>query len=123
MFFNRYVLSLVLASTASFGSLYLVLTKLDPFSDELLAIVLFFVSLFLFVSSFLSLIGYAIRITFYSDELFLNHFNVSMRQGLILGICICAIMGLQIIRTLTWWNGLIVVLISFFMELYFVAKE
>jgi len=123
MFFNRYVLSLLIASVVSFASLYLVLTKLDPFVDEYLALVLFFVSLFFSLTSFLSLLGYVIRTVFYGDELYLNHFNISLRQGLILGICICAIMGLQIIRTLTWWNGLIVVMISFLIEIFFVAKE
>jgi len=123
MFFNRYIFLLLFVGFVSFCSLYLVFTKLDPYSEELLALVLFIVSLFFFISSVLSLVGYFLRIAFYRNELFLNHFNVSLRQGIILGICICALMGLQIIRTLTWWNGLIVVIISFLIELYFVAKE
>ena len=123
MYFNRYVLSLVLAALVSLTSLYLVVNRIDPFSDETLGLVLFFLSLFFSVSSVLSLIGYALRMTFYRDELFLNHFNVSLRQGIILGICIVALMGLQVLRTLTWWNGLLIVIISFFVEIYFVAKE
>ncbi len=71
----------------------------------------------------MSLIGYVIRIAFYRDELLLNHFNVSLRQGIILGFCLCGLIGLQTMRTLTWWNGPIVVIIAFMIELYFVAKE
>lgn len=123
MFLNRYVLSVVLASVLSALSLFLVLTKLDPFADETLAITLFFISLFFFVSGALTLIGYAFRVIFYRDELFLNHFNVSLRQGIILGFSLCSILGLQILRTLTWWIGLIILLISFLVEIYFVARE
>lgn len=123
MFFNRYVFIIFIAALASVSSLYIVLTRLDPFVDETLAVALFFVSLFFSVSALSTLAGYAIRIVFYSNELFLNHFNVSLRQGLILGFCICALMGFQVLGTLTWWNGLIIVIISFLVELYFVAKE
>lgn len=123
MFFNRYVFVLFVAALVSLVSLFIVLTRLDPFADERLALILFFVSLFLSSSSVLSLLGYAIRVFFYSDELFLNHFNVSLRQGIILGLCVSALMGFQILRTLTWWNGLLIVVISFLVEIYFVAKE
>jgi hypothetical protein len=123
MFFNRYVLSVAVASILSFLSLYLVLTKIDPITDESLALGLYFISLFLAVSSVLTLLGYFFRILFYREELFLNHFNVSLRQGIILGFCIVAIMGFQILRTLTWWNGLIIVLMCFLVELYFVARD
>lgn len=123
MLFNRYVLALLVANIASFISLYLVLSRLDPFVDENIALPLFFISLFLFVSISLSFVGYLIRIIFYREELFLNHFNVSLRQGVILGFCITALMGLQVMRTLTWWNGLIIIVIAFLAELYFVAKE
>lgn len=123
MFLNRYVLSVLIASVASFLSLYLVITKIDPFTDETLGLALFFISLFFSVSSALSLVGYFFRVLFYREELFMNHFNVSLRQGIILGFCLCAIMGFQILRTLTWWNGFIIVLISFLVELYFVARD
>jgi hypothetical protein len=123
MLFNRYVFSVVVASILSFLSLYLVVTKLDPFADEMLALVLFFISLFFLVSSFLTLVGYAFRIAFYREEIFLNHFNVSLRQGIILAFCIGCLLGFQILRTLTWWNGLIILLISVLVEIYFVSKE
>lgn len=123
MLFNRYVLALLITSVVSISSLYLVLTRLDPFADETIALPLFFISLFFSLSAVLSLLGYGLRILFYRDELFLNHFNVSLRQGLILGVCISALMGFQLMRTLSWWNGLLVLLISFLLEIYFVAKE
>jgi hypothetical protein len=123
MLFNRYVLSLFGASIVSFLSMYLILSRLDPLQDETLALPLFFISLFFASSCLLSLVGYLIRIAFYRDELLLNHFNVSLRQGIILGFCLCGMMGLQVMRTLTWWNGPILVIIALMIELYFVAKD
>lgn len=123
MFFNRYVFALFGASIVSFLSLFLVLSRLDPFQDQLLALPLFFISLFFASSTLLSLLGYVIRIAFYRDELLLNHFNVSLRQGIILGFCLCGMMGLQAMRTLSWWNGPVLVVLALLVELYFVAKE
>jgi len=123
MVFNRYVLALVIAALVSVTSLYLVLSRLSPMEDETLALVLFIVSLFFAAASVFSLLGYALRLTFYSHELFLNHFNVSLRQGIIIALSISALIGFQIMRTLTWWNGLVMVFIGFLMEIYFVAKE
>lgn len=123
MIFNRYVLAVFLSAVVSSTSLYLVLSRLDPFVDEQVALPLLFISLFFAASSLLTLIGFLIRWAFYGHELFLNHFNVSLRQGIILGFAITGLLGLQVIRTLTWWNGGIIVLIAFLSELYFVAQE
>ncbi|MDF2378979.1 MAG: hypothetical protein P1V18_02010 [Candidatus Gracilibacteria bacterium] len=96
---------------------------MDPFDDEQLAVALFFVSLFLLTSSLTSLVGYFIRVVFYRSELFLNHFNVSLRQGILIALGITGLFGLQVLQTLGWWNGLMVICICVFTELYFVAKE
>lgn len=123
MFLNRYVLALAITLLISLFSFYLVLTKLNPISDTNVALPLFFVSIFFFVSSLLSLIGYSLRIALYQHELFLNHFNISLRQGIILGLCMSTLVGLQIMRTLSWWSGLLIIIISFFLEIYFVARD
>jgi len=123
MFLNRYVLALVITSLASLVSFMVVLTRLNPFTDEQTALPLFFMSLFFLLSSVLSLVGYCLRVFFYRHELFLNHFNVSLRQGIILSLGIVLLTGLQTMRTLTWWNGLLVLAITFLVEIYFVARE
>lgn len=122
MIFNRYVLSILVTCLLASGSLFLVISKLDPFVDKNLAVPLFFITLYLAVSSFFTLIGYISRMSFFRHELFLNHFNISLRQGFILGLSMCGLIGLQMLRTLTWWNALILIFMSLFLELYFVAK-
>ena len=123
MLFNRYVLALLITAIVSLTSLALVLTRLDPIADEFIAVPLFFGSLFFSASSIFTLAGYAFRLGFYQDELSLNHFNVSLRQGIILGFSLCAFMGLQLMRTLTWWNALLIGCIALLVELYFVARD
>jgi hypothetical protein len=123
MFFNRYILFVILAFLSGVTSLYIVMTRLHPVLTPALALALFFVSLFLASSAFFVIVSYYIRVTLYRYELFLNHFNVSLRQGLILGFAVCALTGLQILRTLNWWNALILLLLSLLLELYFVARE
>ncbi len=123
MLFNRYVLILIITSLLSGSSLWLVINRLDPIADERLAIPLFFVALFFFAASFMSFLGYLVRLTLYRHEVLMNHFNVSLRQGVVLAFCISAFFGLQMLRTLTWWSGILLIFLTLLIELYFVAKE
>ncbi len=123
MFFNRYVLILFVTSILSGSSLWLVINRLDPFADERIALPLFFIALFFFAACFTSLLGYMVRLTLYRHEVLMNHFNVSLRQGIVLSFCISAFFGLQMLRTLTWWSGILLIFLTLLIELYFVAKE
>lgn len=123
MIFNRYVFSILLTGALSLTAFLIVINRLDPLEDQPLSVPLFFISLFLSLTSFLTLLGYFLRVAFFRYELFLNHFNISLRQGFILSMTICGMIGLQILRTLSWWSAILLILLSLFIELYFVARN
>jgi hypothetical protein len=123
MIFNRYVFLVALTLLLSGGAMLLVLTRLDPFQDKLLAIVLFYLSLFFFVSSLTTLLGYVMRVLLYPHEMTLNHFNVSLRQGMILAMLVVSLLIFQSFRRLFVWDAILLFLIAFLVEIYFVAKD
>jgi peptidoglycan/LPS O-acetylase OafA/YrhL len=106
---------------ASFG---LVLFRLNPYSAPQLSIPMFYVSFFFFVSSIATLIGFFARmITRKKDEEFYNPLNVSLRQGVLLGLCTGGLLAFQSMRTLTMWDGILLVAIIVLIEVYFMARE
>lgn len=123
MIFNRYVFLVALTLLLSGGALLLVLNRLDPFQDGLLAIALFYISLFFLVSSFTTLLGYLMRVFLHPHEMSLNHFNVSLRQGMILAVLVICLLIFQSFQRLFVWDAVLLFLIAFLLEIYFVAKE
>lgn len=123
MIFNRYVFLLLLTLLLSGGAWFLVLTRLDPVQDGLIAVVLFYISLLFFISSFTTLLGYLMRIILYPHEISLNHFNVSLRQGMILAVLVLCLLIFQTFKRLFIWDAVLLFLIAFLVEIYFVAKD
>jgi hypothetical protein len=123
MFFNRYLFAVFLISAAGGLSLYVVFTRLNPFDTPGLSLLLFFISFFILSGSLSTLLGYYVRIALFRHEVFLNHFNVSLRQGLLVAFCLCGLLGLQIMRTLGFLSGFFLVLLTVLLEVYFVARE
>ncbi len=123
MIANRFVFALLIAVVVSSLSLYFVIYRLNPEQDGLLAVGLFFVSFFFALSSSAALLGYGIRLVLYGDNVFMNHFNISLRQGLILGIGSSALLGLLVLRNCTWLTAGMVVVIMLLLELYGIAQE
>jgi hypothetical protein len=105
-------------------STLLVIFRLHPYSAPNISITSFFISFFFFVSSFFTLVGFTARyFTRRKDEEFYNPMNVSLRQGVLLGLCVSGLAGFQIIRTLGIWEVLLLVSIIVLVEVYFMARE
>lgn len=105
-------------------SFLLVLFRLHPYSAPHVSITLFYISLFFVVSSLATLIGYGARfLTRKKDEEFYNPLNVSLRQGILLGICVSGLLAYQSTRTLTMVDSVLLVAIIVLIEVYFMARE
>ena len=109
-------------------AIVLVITMFSPFKGQnpsernFLSIVLFYLSLCVFLTGLFSLFLFWLRNKTSSDELTQVHMGVSFRQGLFLSIILIVILILQSFRVLTWWDGLLAVGAVLMMELYFLAR-
>jgi len=120
---KNYLLGLALAAIFSWLAWLLVISHINPFSMPTLALVLFFITLFLAISTTFSITGYYLRLWFNKDEIYFYHLTVSMRQGILLATLICLALIFQILRVLTWWDGLLLVTAITLIEFYFLTKE
>ncbi len=120
---NKYILILTVAALIGWLAFYLVINKLDPFASTGLALAMFFISLFFALTSTFTIIGYYFRVWFNKNEIYYDHINVSMRQGILLTLITLGCLLFQLLSVLTWWSGLLLILSISMIEFYLVAKD
>ena len=111
------------AALVSWLAFYMVIQKLDPFASTGLALALFFVSLFFALTSSFTIIGFYIRVWFNRNEIYYDHINVSLRQGILLTLITLGCLMFQLLNALTWWSGLLLIAAVTMIEFYLVAKD
>jgi hypothetical protein len=119
----RYLLYIAVAGLLSWGALFLVVYKLRPDESTALALGLFFVSLFFALSCSFAVLGYFFRLWFQRNEIFYNHLNIALRQGVLLSVIAVGCLSLQIMRILNWWLGLLLILAVTLLEFYFSSSD
>lgn len=120
---NRYIVIISFAAIIAWLAFYLVVTKLDPFVSTGLALALFFISLFFALTSTFTIAGFYLRVWFNKNEIYYDHINVSLRQGILLTLIALGSLLFQLLGVLTWWSGLLLIAAITMIEFYLVAKE
>ncbi len=133
MTYKKYLFIIMGVAIAGWTSWLLVITKLDPcrapgqiticHSTSALSIALFFLSSFFALTATFTLMGFGLRLWLHRNEIYLDHFTVSLRQGLLLTFCAIGAMFFLLLKTLTWWSGLLLIAIILLIELYFSGPE
>lgn len=126
---TKYLLILAASFIIGWTSWILVILKLDPctgpgqiavcHSLAPFSLFFFFLSAFFALTATFTLLGLGMRFWFNRYEIYVDHLNVSLRQGILLTLCSLGALGLLLLKTLTWWSGLLLVFIIIFLELYF----
>lgn len=120
---SLYLFGIFIASVFGWASWGLVIHKLSPYESPAPALTLFYTSLFIALTATFALLGFYLRVWLNRDEVYFQHINIALRQGVLLSIIMCTGLLFQRLRVLTWWDGLLLVLIMILVEFYFMAKE
>lgn len=88
-----------------------------------LGLILMSLSLLLALTGLLSLINLLIRWQLYHHEVFANHFNISLRQGFLLGLTVLLALIMLIAGIFKWWSILILFGIIIGIEYYFSGRD
>lgn len=123
MYNKTYLSGLSIASAISIAALFMVLLKLDPFESTALALSLFFVSLFFTLLCVFTLIGFYVRRITDKGELYHYHMSTALRQGILLSICANISLFLLMLGLLSWWSGLLLVVVITLVEFYVTKSE
>lgn len=129
MTYRKYLFILTGTALVGWISFLLVIFRLDPctapgkiticHSASALALILFFTSAFFALTATFTLLGFGLRLWLHQYEIYLDHLNISLRQGLLLTFCTLAAAALLLLNALTWWSGLVLIAIILLLELYF----
>src|SRR6185436_14939849 len=120
---TTYISAVLAAGVLSLLGWFLIVLRLDPFASTNIALVLFFISLFFALASFITVIGYYLRVVFNKNEIYYSHLLVSLREGILFALFVCLALGFQIMRVLTWWNLLLLFFAVFLLEVYFISRR
>ena len=120
---NRYISMLMVAGLIAWVGWFLVVFKLSPGESVELALLLFFLTFFIALSSLFTVFGFYFRLWLFKNEIFYKHINIAFRQGLILSLITIFCLVFQMIKLLNWWSGSLVVSIAVLLEFYFSSKD
>lgn len=120
---KQFLLAIGIVAILSSVGFYLILTRLSPLEGGYLAISLCYASFFFMISSYLTLLGYFLRVFFYKKEVYFVHLNITLRQGIFLGLLATILLSFQSFRVLTWWDSVLLAIIFVLLEFYFISRS
>lgn len=133
MTYKKYLTVISITALIGWVSFILVIFRLEPctgpgtitlcHSASALALILFFLSAFFALTATFTLLGFLLRFWLHQYEIYLDHLNVSLRQGILLTLCALGALSLLFLNALTWWSGLLLILIIIFLEFYFTRGD
>lgn len=101
----------------------LIINALNPYQAGWVGFVLFFLALFVALSSIASLVGYGARRLVVAAQPPAYRVRSSIRQGVLLGLLTTVLLGLQLARLAQWWLVLIVVVLFVTTEFIFLSYD
>ncbi len=123
MTLRTYVWGILIITLFSFVALLGVIINIDPDKSGLAGKAVFFAVLLFFLSGFFNLFLLWLRKKMLGKESTAVNIGLSFRQGFLLAVLALGVLILQGMRLLVWWDGLLLVVGIFLVELYFLSKE
>ena len=120
---NKYIAIIAGSGLLAWLGWLLVLFKLSPYQTLGLSLGFFYVTLFIALSATFAVVGFYFRVWLFKNEIFYRHINVALRQGIFLSLIAVFCLIFQMMKVLSWWSGLLLVVISVLLEFYFSARD
>ncbi|MCF7846310.1 MAG: hypothetical protein K9L85_03650 [Candidatus Peribacteraceae bacterium] len=120
---KSYLLGLAILAALGWIALTIVVLRLDPFTSTALAVPFFLAALFMALTGTFALAGFYFRVWFRRGEIYLQHISISLRQAIFLTIAVEVALIFQILRILTWWDGVLIAAAVSLVEIYFSSKD
>lgn len=122
MTLRSYLNSMAVATSIAFMGWALVLMYIDPTSSGYMGLTLFYLTLFLGLMGFFTLISFSLKRWISNNEIIFAYIASSFRQGFWLAIIIIGLLVMQGARILNWWDALLFVGAISLLELYFISE-
>lgn len=119
---RNYLLGIFTASVLCWTALGLIIFNTDPNSSGRGVILIFFISLFIGLTGFFALVGFFLRLWLSKNEVIYFHLSPSIRQGILISLCVVILLALQTLRLVNIWTAGLLVLAILSLEFFFRTK-
>lgn len=123
MTYNKYMAIIGFSGLLAWLGFLLIVFKLSPFVSSGVSLSLFFVTLFVALSSSLTVLGFYFRVWLFKNEIFYQHINIALRQGIVLSLIVIFSLVFQMLRVLNWWSGILLITAALLLEFYFASRD
>lgn len=120
---KTFIIGSVLSGIIGASLWFLVVTQIQPERAGVIGFLLFFLSLFVAISSLASLVGYGLRRIIMRSVFPAYSVRTSLRQGLMMSIFFSLLLFLQLMRLYRWWISLVLIAILAAVEVVFLSYE
>lgn len=123
MTLSSYLIGISISTALCWVAWILTLVNVDPVLTGTWGIVSFFVSLLFALIGTITIVGFYLRLWLSSNEYYYENITISFRQAALISFCVVGILGLQALRILSIFNGVLFVLSILMLEFYFLARR
>lgn len=123
MTLRKYLILMSLASLVCWLAFILVIYYMNPISSGMIALIFFYLSLFLAIVGTFAIIGFLLRTKVLSGELIFKQVAVTFRQALWFGILAVFSLWLQSKNLLTWYNLSLQIIVLLILEFFFLSTK
>lgn len=122
MTLQSYLFGLKISTLFAFSAWASVMLYVDPSSAGAFGGGLFFMTLFLWLAGVLTLLLTWSQKMIFNDECAAGSLGSNMRQSAFASGLILALLGLQYLKVLAFWNGLLIAVAFLLIELHFIHE-
>lgn len=105
------------------GVWLMILFNINPKNADWLEKLAFFGSLLLLLSGTLTFIIFYFRIWFSNKEVIYSYLPIAIRHSVLISFIAVSLLFLNALDVLTWWDGIILVVVIILIELFFQTKR
>lgn len=120
---TRYLTIIGVAGGVSWLGWIITLYKLNPFESTGMALAFFLITFFIALMATFTILGFYARVWIYKNEIYYNHINISLRQGILLSLIVVVSLVFQLLGILNWLSGLLLIAAMLLIESYFSMRS
>lgn len=119
----KYLIILLIGTILSWGAWLAVLFFMNPLDSGMLSLFCFYATLALSLVGTFSIVGFIVRMVLKKEVMEYKHINMASRQSVLFTVLVIVALLMQSQRWLMWWSLIVLVLITGFIELFFLSYK
>ena len=123
MALRLYLFSLFSAMLISIGLFLILLSNVNPFAAPAWILVLFYLTIFISITSLLSIITFYVKVWLSNREVIYRHLLPTLRQSTLVALAVVILLFLKRLDVLNWWIVCLFIVSLILIELFFRSKK